>query len=733
MPPEQSRKTRLYLSCEKLVDLGLKIFQARSDKSPATKRGFKDASADAEQIFRWRDNALAASPTGPENGTVVIDLDVSTEKNVNGLQWLADMEAVNGELPPHPIARTPRGGEHHYFKYPEGALVRCSAGKLAPGVDVRGNGGYVIVPDSETTVGSYRWEIAPWNVSPPEMPRWLLEKVTDGSSIKPAPLTSGSPSPKVDQEAVGREVEKQLRGLQSAKPGTRNHLLNVAAFRLGKIVGADALDEVEIHRKLLDLAREIGLPESEARATIRSGLNAGKQRPWRPSTLDEELRRINRDYFFSTEGKTAVVFREDHDPVFGNRILSRLHPGAFRDQFGNQYVMREMPNGSIKPAKLGHAWLDWVDRRQYDKVTFVPGRSLPKNIYNQWQGFGADCAKGDCSPFLSYMRDVLCEGDEELFEYLVGWCAVAVQQPWKPGEVAVVLRGNKGTGKTFFAHHFGELFGDHFVELTNSRHLTGNFNAHLETAVLVFADEAFWAGDKPGESTLKALITSDRILIERKGVDARPAPNYIHLIIASNADWAVPASVDERRFFVLNVSHSRKEDHGYFKWLEEQWQSGVREALLHHLTTLDISQFNVRLIPKTAALLEQKLMSLGSVDRWYFDALKAGKFDLTAWDEWLSTADLYDRLIDVCKKQHLRPPSMEAFGMRLSVLVPARAGCRTARVQRMVAQKREWGYELGSLDICRAHFEKVLGFPIEWETSGELQAGRRRDSGIPGQ
>jgi len=671
---------------------------------------------------------MAAHATGQEGGTVVLDLDVDLEKRLNGAKWLAQMECQHGTLPPHPITLTPRGGEHHYFKYPQGRIVRSTAGVIAPGVDVRATGGYVIVPDSENSIGCYRWKVTPWDVPPPEMPRWLLDIVAHNPSYEPNQPYSGSISANIDPDAVEREVERQIRALKAAKPGTRNQLLNVAAFCMGKMVGAAALDEGEVHRKLLAIAREIGLPDSEARATTRSGLSAGKQRPWCPSSLDEELQRINRDYFFSIEGKAAVIYREDIDPIFGNRILSRLHPGAFREQYGNRYVLQE---GNGKSKKLGAAWLDWPQRRQYDKVTFLPGRTLPRSIYNQWQGFGADCVEGDCSAFLSYMREVLCEGDDELFQYLVGWCAVAVQKPWKPGEVAVVLRGNKGTGKTFFAHHIGELFGDHFVELTSSRHLTGNFNAHLETAVFVFADEAFWAGDKPGESTLKALITSDRILIERKGVDARSAPNYIHLIIASNADWVVPASADERRFFVLNVSQARKEDHNYFQWLEDQWQSGAREAFLHHLLTRDCSQFNVRRVPKTDALLEQKLMTLGSIDRWYFEVLQTGRLELMEWDEWITTADLYKSLVDACKKQNARVPSMEAFGMRLSVLVPPRPGSKNARIQHTVHGKREWGYELGSIETCRAHFEKVLGYPIEWETPGEVEAGRYH--GIPGQ
>jgi hypothetical protein len=95
----------------------------------------------------------------------------------------------------------------------------------------------------------------------------------------------------------------------------------------------------------------------------------------------------------------------------------------------------------------------------------------------------------------------------------------------------------------------------------------GNFNAHLLDTLLVFADESFWAGDKQGESVLKALITEPVVMIERKGVDPCPASNRLKLIMASNAEWVVPATADERRFFVLDMSSVRTGDRTYFRAL----------------------------------------------------------------------------------------------------------------------------------------------------------------------
>ena len=112
--------------------------------------------------------------------------------------------------------------------------------------------------------------------------------------------------------------------------------------------------------------------------------------------------------------------------------------------------------------------------------------------------------------------------------------ADAVQNPSQRPGTAIVLRGKQGVGKGIFCSEFGKLFGQHFVHVQHARHLTGHFNAHLKDALIVFADEAFWAGDKSAEGALKAMVTEDLLPIEFKGKDATYVRNHIRLLVASN-------------------------------------------------------------------------------------------------------------------------------------------------------------------------------------------------------
>lgn len=721
------RAVLLYLS------LAWHLFPVRPDKRPLTKNGVNDATDEQDKVVAWwakKPTALIGVRTGAESRLFVLDFDVDLEKDLDGTRWLREMEAEFGPLPKTPRVATPRGGEHVYFNYPEGRMVRNSAGKLAPGVDVRGAGGYVVAPPSEGQNGVYRWVISPDEHAPADAPDWLLDLVCDRLSPPPdsGAVVVAEELSEADLNAVKLLVEKQVSAVANSKEGSRNHTLNKAAYLVGKLVGAKAASEHDVETALQDAAEKVGLPRDEATRTIRSGLRAGKRRPWRPLAAAPMLSDLNREYFFALDGRTSFVFHEDVDPQSSHRRITHITPNAFKDLFGNKFVSIPMPDGSQKVLALGVAWFKWDGRRQYKRIVFAPGKTLPPDVYNQWQGFAAEPIEGDCAKFLAFMREDVCAGDEDAFNYVVRWCARAVQEPASPGQVAIVMRGAKGTGKTFFASHFGELFGDHFVQMSNAHHLVGNFNAHLETAIVVLADEAFWAGDKQGEGSLKTLITSDTIRVERKGIDSKGVPNHVHLIMASNADWVAPASTDERRFMVLDVSSSRAQDHAFFEALEAEWQAGGREAFMHHLLHLNLDGFNVRKVPATVALLEQKLLSLPPIHRWLLSLLRSGQNSTMAvlsgqettrepWADWVPTRELYDECAKFAKEEQVRfMATREGFGMSLSRLLPPEA----RRVQRQENTKRDWGYTFPALEVCRAHFEKIIGFKIEWDSDGDV-------------
>jgi uncharacterized protein DUF5906 len=283
----------------------------------------------------------------------------------------------------------------------------------------------------------------------------------------------------------------------------------------------------------------------------------------------------------------------------------------FENRYEHETVEIATGDGSTnKFVEVGRWWRKRGDRRQFECVGFAP-KGAPDDTYNLWRGFAfKPSPAGSCQLYLDHLLDNICSGDRKHYEYLISWMARAVQEPDTQGEVAVVLRGEMGTGKGVATNAFGKLFGHHFLHISNSSHLTGNFNAHLQHTVVLFADEAFYAGDKKHASVLKMLITEDTLTIEPKGYDTFACVNHLHLIMASNADWAVPAGPFERRFFVLDVSDAKMKDTKYFSAIKEQLANGGNAALLFMLQNHDLTGFNVREVPPTTGLQHQQTESM---------------------------------------------------------------------------------------------------------------------------
>ena len=317
--------------------------------------------------------------------------------------------------------------------------------------------------------------------------------------------------------------------------------------------------------------------------------------------------------------------------------------------------------------------------------------------------------------------------DTELYEYVINWMADAIQNPGRRPGVALVIRGKQGVGKGIFVNEFAQLFGPHSIQVAQSSHLVGNFKAHLRDKLLVFADEAFWAGDKRAEGALKALVTENTMPIEMKGVDIQNAPNFVRLIMASNNDWAVPASVDQRRFVVLEAGTGRMQDSAYFGALKDQMDNGGRHALMQFLLDRDLSGVDLRRIPRTEALAEQQLLSLDRVGQWLHGCFETGGFEEPAtgggvdfyfWEKKSEIAGVYRRYLHYCKRtSKAHPESISGFGKRLKDLLPSIHKSRLS-----TGGKRKHFYFFPELDAARDEFVKVNRLAsIKWAEDDELR------------
>ncbi|MEW8000976.1 MAG: bifunctional DNA primase/polymerase [Candidatus Thiodiazotropha endolucinida] len=152
--------------------LGIPVFPCKG-KRPLVAHGFKEATTDPETISGWWKkwpNANIGMPTGEISGIVGIDVDV--KNGLEGNKGLYRLQQKYQSLPDTPQVLTPSGGIHYWFKYP-GIPIKSTSGKLGKGIDIRGDGGYLVIPPSTINQKAYQWEASSPDC-PPSMPDWLV-------------------------------------------------------------------------------------------------------------------------------------------------------------------------------------------------------------------------------------------------------------------------------------------------------------------------------------------------------------------------------------------------------------------------------------------------------------------------------------------------------------------------------------------------------------------------------
>ncbi len=245
-------------------------------KRPATKNGLHAATLDPAVVEKWWTQEPAmnvAVACGPSN-LLVVDMD--EKPPVSGVANFFALADAFGDA--DSIAtrthETPSGGGHLIFELPD-ERVGNSAGKLAPGVDTRGAGGYAVLPPSRLPAGQYR-VYDDTAVLP--APRWLLERLTEPTTPVPTPAP-GRRAGRYGQAALDAELGR----VAVATAGTRNDTLVRAAFRLGQLAAAGELDPAGAAEALHHVAARIGLSDHEIERTIVSGMRAGAAAPRKPT------------------------------------------------------------------------------------------------------------------------------------------------------------------------------------------------------------------------------------------------------------------------------------------------------------------------------------------------------------------------------------------------------------------------------------------------------------------
>lgn len=669
---------------------------------------------------------------GKADGIFAVDIDISDD--VDGfLNW--DNIVPDGTDIDAPIQSTPRGGRHIIFKWKENSV--SSTGKLAKGVDTRGGESnkcksHIVVFPSIVDGKRYEWESGS---EIPEVPDWILEKMGKPWTERAKKAIRGNENMDegdLEQTIPLDQVARMLSTID-IDDLTYDEWLRIGQAIHSQHPGHDGLETWDewsrTGSRYEDGECRIRWDGFDQGGTVRVGtlFYYAKRNGWEkePEDItgnkwDELVAELNSQFAIVLVGnKIRVLYEKEQvlDPSYMSHyeLLSR---DDFKMLLSNKSTIAVTAKGEPKKVPVADVWLASEERRTYlDGIGLFPDGDKP-GFFNTWRGFTVKPEEGDCGLTLEHIKDVICCGDEFAYNWLVDWLADAVQDPANPKGCAVVMKGQEGTGKGTLANLMCEIFGYHGRHLIDDSHLTSNFNAHMIDALMVFADEITWGGNKKTAGKLKGMVTERYLLGERKGVDVVPYRNMVHLMIASNEDWVIPAGPQSRRWFVLEVDHSRRGDKEYFDNIIGQLESGGKEAFLKFLLEREIEN-DLTKAPSTEALVEQRARQSQNnpMVMWWSRILERGKMPPTStnttddpWPEYADRVDLYEHYETWCISrgygriiQTVFYRTMEEYGLE---------SVRSSTDNRR--GKRGYDFKVPPLWQCAEAFEKETAVKINY-------------------
>lgn len=731
-----------------LAQRGFYVFPlTRNSKTPPhIKEYYKLASRSPLQIkkwwLKWPNANIGISTTIYKEDECLIVIDIDVKNGKDGETELHKLLDSGLPLPQTYQQMTPSGGRHLVYKAKE--AVKNDVDVLGLGLDIRSYHGYIVGSGSE--IDGLAYEGTDTEVE--DAPKWVIDGCKKLSKTPLATLSIVPPL-NINQEFATKRFLEYLRDPENlAVEGSHGEPKTMAVARKGWDFGVMAdkcfelmaehwnqecsppWDEDQLREKVIrahnsatspfgNLAPEFGFHKIEDE-TVK------KDQKTMPIYVEE----INKTHAFILIGGDHYILWETLN-ADGYPSNTLMREASFHKFYANEPKIPvkdgDKPTKMVAPSTL---WLTDPNRRTYTGFCFLPQRPTPEGYYNLWRGFSVEpYLKDEKIPskvqkgfetFIRHLKNNICNGNEEHFHWLISFTAHLFQRPWEKPGVAVVLLGEKGTGKNVFMRMLKSIMIRHYFLTADREDLVGRFSDHLEHCLLLVLDEAMWAGCKEAEGKLKHLITGEKHRIEHKNKCKYEVSNFTRIFMLSNEKWVVPASAEERRFAVFQVGGGNIRDTIFFGEILDAINEGANKLFLEYLLNYDISQFNPNLAPKTEALTDQKIETLPPFGKWWFDCLDeeeimgASSF-IEGWPKEISKREFRDSFGRHCVKKGWKnwQDSERNLGISFKKICPGAKSQKVKKGENDKAQPN--GYILPPIEECKAAFEKIYG-KVTWSS-----------------
>jgi hypothetical protein len=661
---------------------GWRVFPAppgekKSRKSAAFSSGQRwGATNDAAQIkrdwARWPDANIGIA-TGPESGFWVVEADTLEGHAVDGVASLKQLEVEPGALPETLMAESPSGSQHRYFKWPADVTVRNSASKIAPGVDVRGDGGMVIAPPSvKPGKGAYRWlnahDIA-------DAPRWLIELASGTDDTRQAP------NKKLEADHI-EVVAAAVDVIPNDIPGWTDWnrvMMAVWAATGGSEEGFEIADRwcakwegYDAHKTRQRWDAISKSPPNRIGAGTIFYLADRASPGWRAA-----LKPISVDDFVAYLPAHNYIFLPTREPWPASSVDSQLPPVPKLDKDGNAVLDKKGKTMRMQ----AHTWLD--KNRPVQQMTWAPG--LPVLIHDKlvadggWiDRPGATCLNlyrppttklgnaAEAKRWVDLVKRVYPDDHRHIIEFF----AQRVQHPGVKVNHCLVLGGVPGIGKDTNLEPVKHAVGPWNFSEVAPGDLFKPFNGYLKSVILRIS-EARDLGDVNRYSFYehtKTLMAAppDVLRCNEKFLREHSVFNVTGVIITTNHKTdGIYLPEDDRRHFVA-WSPATKESFGDDFWREHwHWyENGGYEHVAAYLKEYDLTGFDPKAPPpKTKAFWDIVDANRAPEEGEMADALdKLGNPPATTLSEIVAVSDEFGDWLTDRKNRRAIPHRLERCG-----------------------------------------------------------------------
>ncbi len=331
--------------------------------------------------------------------------------------------------------------------------------------------------------------------------------------------------------------------------------------------------------------------------------------------------------------------------------ISYVKKDAAREKLSEVVVCTQLENNRMKNITL------WDIFSKNQTVFHIDGLAFYKedvNVFNFFRGYEysvLETVKTEViQPFLDHVHNVIADGNEEVYTYILTWIASILQTPNYKTGVGLVLLGKQGTGKNVFTNVICKLMTRYAAEnVTSVESIVGKFNTMLENKKLIILNEMQDADANKhlNSQALKTLFTETDVLINQKGITERPAENVANFIFCSNNMQPVKIERSDRRYMVTVTSDKHANDKKHFKSLTSSFTPEFYENLFTYFMLRNTTGFDTQKIPDTESRRNIQLASASNCElfirEYYADIVNMKGDDLV---------ELYDRyaLRDGCAK-----------------------------------------------------------------------------------